>query len=84
MWLIACFSRTVIKLTRLNQHSVAINPDTVLWAEASPDTVLCLVGGEKVLVRESIDELIDKVIEFRRRVAREFPQERADYETGTR
>lgn len=66
----------VIKLTRLNQHTVAINPDVVLWAEASPDTTLCLVGGEKVLVRESLDELIDKVIEFRRQVASEFPQRR--------
>jgi flagellar protein FlbD len=70
----------VVKLTKLNQTTIAINPDTVLWAEASPDTVLCMSGGEKVLVRESIDELIDKVIEFRRRVAREFPQSRADYE----
>jgi flagellar protein FlbD len=70
----------VIKLTRINQQTIAINPDVVLWAEASPDTVLCMTGGEKVLVRESIDELIDKVIEFRRRVAREFPMGRADYE----
>ena len=70
----------MIKLTRLNQHVVAINPDVVLWAEASPDTTLCLVGGEKVLIRESLDELIDKVIEFRQRVASEFPRSRRDAE----
>lgn len=70
----------MVKLTKLNQQTIAINPDVVLWAEASPDTVLCLSGGEKVLVRESLDELIEKVIEFRRQVAREFPQSRADYE----
>jgi len=64
----------VIKLTRLNQHVVAINPDVVLWAEASPDTTLCLVGGEKVLIR------VDKVIEFRQRVASEFPRSRRDAE----
>mgnify|MGYP000904119524 CR=1 FL=1 len=70
----------MIKLTRLNQQVVAINPDTVLWAEASPDTTLCLVGGEKVLVRESLDELIDRVVAFRRRIASEFPQRRSDME----
>lgn len=69
---------SVIKLTRLNHHVVAINPDTVLWAEASPDTTLCLVGGEKVLVRETLDELIARVIEFRRKVASEWPQPRSD------
>lgn len=77
-WPSACLVAGVIKLTRLNHHVVAINPDTVLWAEASPDTTLCLVGGEKVLVRETLDELIDRVIEFRRRVASEFPQRRSD------
>lgn len=71
----------MIKLTKLNQQVVAINPDSVLWAEASPDTTLCMSGGEKVLVRESLDELIEKVIEFRRRIASEFPQSRRDIES---
>ncbi|MFO0553036.1 MAG: flagellar FlbD family protein [Polyangiaceae bacterium] len=66
----------VIKLTRLNQTTVAINPDLVLWADASPDTHLCFVGGEKLVVRENVDEVIEKVIEFRRRIASEFPQPR--------
>ncbi|MFO0750621.1 MAG: flagellar FlbD family protein [Myxococcota bacterium] len=51
----------MIKLTRLNQHTVAINPDNILWADASPDTTLCLVGGERLIVRESLDELIERV-----------------------
>lgn len=51
----------MIKLTRLNQHQVAINPDNILWADASPDTTLCLAGGEKLIVRESLDELIEKI-----------------------
>lgn len=70
----------MIKLTKLNNHVVAINPDTVLWAEASPDTTLCLTGGEHLLVRESLDELIERVIAFRRKVAAEFPQSRAEAE----
>ena len=58
----------MIKLTRLNRQVVAINPDLILWVDASPDTTLCFAGGEKILVLESLDELIDRVIEFRRTV----------------
>jgi flagellar protein FlbD len=58
----------MIKLTRLNNHVVAINPDHIGWADATPDTTLCLLGGEKILVRESLEELIDAVVRFRRLV----------------
>jgi flagellar protein FlbD len=56
----------MLKLTRLNNHVVAINPDHIGWADATPDTTLALIGGEKIIVRESLDELIALVIEFRR------------------
>lgn len=56
----------MLKLTRLNNHTVGINPDHISWADATPDTTLALIGGEKIIVRESLDELIALVIEFRR------------------
>ncbi len=58
----------MLKLTRLNRSPVAVNPDQVLWVEASPDTTLCLVGGEKLLVRESVDEVLCEFIEVKRRI----------------
>ena len=58
----------MIKLTRLNHHIVAINPDNILWADASPDTTLCLAGGDKLIVRESLDELIEKVAAYQSNV----------------
>jgi flagellar protein FlbD len=58
----------VIKVTRLNNHLVAINPDHIGWADATPDTTLCLIGGEKIIIRETLDELIATVVDFRRRV----------------
>jgi flagellar protein FlbD len=79
-WLDDCLGRLVVKLTRLNQQTITVNPDNILWAEASPDTTLCFLGGEKVLVREGMDELIDRVIAFRRMVSSEFPQSRRDVE----
>ncbi len=58
----------MIKLTRLNNHVVAINPDHIGWADATPDTTLFMISGEKIIVRETLDELIDQIVDFRRRV----------------
>jgi flagellar protein FlbD len=58
----------MIKLTRLNNNVVAINPDHIGWVESTPDTTLFLIGGEKIIVRETLDELIASVVEFRRAI----------------
>ena len=58
----------MLKLTRLNNQIVVVNPDHIYAAESLPDTTLKLVGGERILVLETLDELIDKVVEFRRHV----------------
>lgn len=60
----------MLKLTRLNSQEVAINPDHISWVDSNPDTTLWLIGGEKIIVRESVDELIERVIEFRRLIGR--------------
>ena len=58
----------MLKLTRLNQRLVAINPDHVSWIDVSPDTTLCLIGGDKIIVRETLDELLDQLVAFRQLV----------------
>jgi flagellar protein FlbD len=58
----------MIQLTRLNRSSVTVNPDLIKLIEQSPDTVITLVNGEKLLVRETIDEILDRVIKFRRSI----------------
>lgn len=57
----------MIELTRLNGNTIAINSDLIRYAEAAPDTVLTLVTGEKLLVRESCAEVI--AITFAHRVS---------------
>lgn len=65
----------MIKLTRLNHHTVAINPDHIRWAEATPDTTLFLLGGEKILVLESLEQLMERVLEYRRQVRVGAPED---------
>jgi flagellar protein FlbD len=58
----------MIQLTRLNNSNITINSDLIKFVEQSPDTVITLLNGEKILVRESVGQILDRVIEFRRRV----------------
>jgi flagellar protein FlbD len=66
----ALAEHAVITLTRLNGNTVAINPDLVTVIEVTPDTTLCFLNGDRIIVRQTLDEVIAKVIEFRQTVGR--------------
>ena len=58
----------MIQLTRLNNSLLTLNSDLIKFVEQSPDTVVTLINGEKVLVRETVDEILDRIVRFRRSV----------------
>ncbi len=58
----------MIQLTRLNNHPLAVNSDLIKFVEQAPDTVITLVTGEKIVVRENAQEVLDRVVQFRRSV----------------
>jgi flagellar protein FlbD len=58
----------MIALRRLNNEPVMVNPDLIEFLEANPDTVVTLTSGNKLLVRDSMDEVREKIIEFKRRI----------------
>jgi flagellar protein FlbD len=55
----------MITVTRLNGPAFALNPDLIERIEATPDTVVHLVSGANYVVRESVEEIIARVREFR-------------------
>jgi flagellar protein FlbD len=55
----------VIRVTRLNGDQFALNPDLIEKVEAHPDTVAFLVDGTKYVVRESVDEVLQEIREYR-------------------
>lgn len=63
----------MIQLTKLNNQPLAVNADLIKFVEQAPDTVLTLISGEKVVVRESAEEVIRRIIEFRRVVLEGIP-----------
>lgn len=55
----------MILITRLNGPQFALNPDLIERVEATPDTVLTLVDGTKYLISDSVEDVIQKVREYR-------------------
>ena len=45
-----------------------VNPDLIESLEATPDTVVTLTSGNKLIVRDSMDEVREKIIEYKRRI----------------
>ena len=62
----------MIQLTRLNNHAIALNSDLIKFVEQAPDTVITLTTGEKLVVRESAEDIIQRVVQFRRQVLAEL------------
>lgn len=55
----------MIELTKLNGTPMMLNCDLIKTAEASPDTMLTLVNGEKLIVREECAEVAERVLAYR-------------------
>ena len=56
----------MIKVTRLNESGLVVNADLIEFVESTPDTMISLTTGKKIMVRESIDDVINRVTEFKR------------------
>jgi flagellar protein FlbD len=61
---------SMIQLTRLNSKPLVVNSDLIKFVEQSPDTLVTLITGEKIVVLEPAQEVLTRVIEFRRSVLR--------------
>jgi flagellar protein FlbD len=55
----------MIELTRLNGNPILLNSDLIKTAEASPDTMLTLINGENLIVREPLCQVLERVVTYR-------------------
>lgn len=58
----------MIWLTRLNHVPLVLNSDLIEHIEVTPDTVITLTNGQIVRVRESAEDVVRRIVEFRRRI----------------
>jgi flagellar protein FlbD len=63
----------MIKLTRFDGSEFAVNAELIKFVEAAPDTIVTLTSDQKILVLENVDEVIAKVMEYKRSIAGVLP-----------
>ena len=56
----------MITLTRLNGQAFVVNAEKIRYLEQTPDTLVCCDNGEKLMVKESLQEVIRRAIEYSR------------------
>lgn len=72
----------MIPLTRMNGVGFVLNAELIKAIESTPDTVVTLLSGEKWMVRESVDEVVDLTVKYRQRIYRDPPQATRENQGG--
>jgi flagellar protein FlbD len=60
----------MITLTRLNGQAFVVNAEKIRYVESTPDTVVCCDNGEKMMVREAVQEVVRRSIDYARIIRR--------------
>ncbi|HTY36019.1 MAG TPA: flagellar FlbD family protein [Bacteroidota bacterium] len=64
----------MIELHRLQNQPIVINADLIEFLESTPDTIVSTTTGKKIIVKESVDEVMAMVIQYKRGIL--FPKKR--------
>ena len=62
----------MIRVTRINQDHIVINAALIECVEATPDTVISMVHGKKIIVCESVEEIIERTIAYYQQIGCRF------------
>ena len=62
----------MIKVTKLNGRELVVNADLIEFIESTPDTLISLTTGRKIMVLEGIDDVIGRAVGYRAK-ARNYP-----------
>lgn len=67
----------MIHVTRLNGHSFLLNAELIEQLDSTPDTVIVLTNGTSIVVKESADQVLERVLEYKRMINGCLPAPRA-------
>ena len=56
----------MIRLTRLNKNELVINAEMIEFIGATPDTIVTLTSGKKIMVFEPVDTVVERIVEYKR------------------
>ena len=74
----------MICVTRIKGQLAAVNPDLIETVESNPDTTICSVSGEKLLVQETLEEIVERVHDYRRSLIENYAINPERHTTGSR
>lgn len=63
----------MIQVTRMNNQPIVLNSDLIEHIEAVPDTLIALTTDQRLFVRETVDEVVARIVDFRRQIAGPIP-----------
>lgn len=58
----------MITVTRLDERVIVLNAEHIKMIESTPDTIITLVNGDTVIVRESVEEVVRRAIDYSRQI----------------
>ena len=58
----------MITITRLDKRVIVLNADQIKMLESTPDTIITLLSGDTIVVRESVEEVVRRAIDYQRQV----------------
>lgn len=58
----------MITVTRLDERVVVINAELIKMIESTPDTIITLINGDSIIVRESVDEVVRLSVDYARQI----------------
>lgn len=63
----------MIEVTRLNGKRFVVNAELIRTVEENPDTIITMINGDHFVVRETLKEVVERVIEYGRHLRRLIP-----------
>jgi len=64
----------MISVTRLNGKRIVVNAEQIRTVESNPDTTIILLNGDHLLVCESMDEVVSRVVDYGRSLRQMMPR----------
>lgn len=62
----------MIKITLLNEHETVLNAELIEFVEATPDTLISLTTGKKIMVKESVEDIVKAVKAYKKDIFSAF------------
>jgi flagellar protein FlbD len=62
----------MITITKINDKEIVINSDLIETMESTPDTTISMTTGRKIIVKEEVEKVIDKVVEYKKRILTQY------------